>query len=454
MTMVEFMGSTDAFSWGMESDPALRSTVVTIFALDRSPDWDELVDRHRHLVRRLPMFRERIVPSPPPAPPRWELDPDFDLYWHLRRVNAPSPGSFDAVLECARQAEMADFDRARPLWESILVEGLEGGKAALVCKVHHALTDGVGGVQIAMILFDPRRPAPELEPAPELPRPPVLDGYRKAARYDLALATTAAHTVVRSGPKALLGAVRNPVTAVRTTAETAASVYRTVRPISRPGSRLMGERRLIRRLGVHEVPLAALKEAGRACGGTLNDAFLAGVTGGLRIYHDKHGAEVHDLHVTMPVSLRTEADPMGGNRITLMRFDLAVDVADPAERLSRIHRRAKELRSERSLPWTDVIAAGLNLMPRWYLASVLRHVDLVASDVPGIPVPVELCGAKVEMQYPFGPTIGAAVNITLMSYVDTCAIGINVDTGAVPDFEVFRDCIVAGFDEVLGLTAG
>src|SRR6185369_6036395 len=139
------------------------------------------------------------------------------------------------------------------------------------------------------------------------------------------------------------------------------------------------------------------------------------------------------------------------NRITLMRFDVPAGVVDPAQRIAEIHRRASNVRHERSLPYTQLIAGALNLMPRWYIGSILRHVDFVASDVPGIPVPVFLGGAPVRAQYAFGPTIGAAVNITLLTYVDVCSFGINVDTGAIPDYDVFRDCLVDGFDEVLAL---
>ena len=111
--------------------------------------------------------------------------------------------------------------------------------------------------------------------------------------------------------------------------------------------------------------------------------------------------------------------------------------------------RIRFVRGERSLPYTQLIAGALNLAPRRYIASILRHVDFLASDVPGIPVTVYLGGARLLTQYAFGPTIGAAVNVTLMSYVDVCTLGINVDTGAIPDPEVFRECLVEGFDEVL-----
>jgi diacylglycerol O-acyltransferase len=199
------------------------------------------------------------------------------------------------------------------------------------------------------------------------------------------------------------------------------------------------------------VPMPQLREAAHRGGGALNDAFVAGVAGGLRRYHEKHGVAVGDLHLTMPISLRTDTDPVGGNRITLMRFDVPVGIVDPAQRISEIHKHADAVRHEPSLSYTQAIAGVLNLMPRWYIGSVLRHVDFVASDVPGLPIRVYLGGAPVEIQYAFGPTIGAAVNVTLLTYVDTCALGINVDTAAIPDCEVFHDALVAGFDEVLAL---
>ncbi|MDO9497935.1 MAG: wax ester/triacylglycerol synthase family O-acyltransferase [Nocardioides sp.] len=451
--MSEFMMNSDAFAWQMETDAALRSTVVSIVMLDQSPDWDVLVDRFERIVRAVPMFRQRVVETLAPVPPRWEFDPDFELDYHLRRVTAPAPGTFATVLEMARRAEMTEFDRARPLWETTLVDGLDDGAAALVTKLHHSLSDGVGAVQVAMILFDLSPESPDRGPLPVLAQPEArgaLDPLRYPARYDVALVEKATRLAVRS-PAVLLRAVRRPVASTRTAVEMAASVYRMVRPINHCGSPIMTQRRLIRRLGTHEVSLPALKSAGRLAGGTLNDAFMAGIAAGLRRYHSHHGVTVGDLHVTMPLSIRGDRDPVGGNRLTLMRFDLPVGLVDPAERIARIHDAVAAVRAEPSLPYTQAMAGALNLLPRWYLASVLRHVDFLASDVPGIPVPVYLGGARVTMQYPFGPTIGAGVNVTLMTYVDTCAMGINVDVGAIPDYDVFHECLVAGFEEVLAL---
>jgi len=451
------MSQTDAFTWAMESDPRLRSTVVTVILLDRTPDWDVVRSRFEVLANTLPIWRQRVVKSPPPAPPRWEEAPDFDVDFHLRRGTAPVPGNLDGVLEMARLAAMADFDRARPLWTATLIEGLEDGGAAVLCKFHHALTDGVGGVQIAMHLFDlTEQPRAIEEVATKTAHPEVhphgpLSEYVDVVRYDAGMVRKAVTGAVTKAPKLLLDTVRRPLKTAMSASELAGSVYRFARPVRSTGSPFMKQRSLVRRLGVHEVPLAALKEAAHRGGGSLNDAFVAGISGGLRRYHEHHGATVGDLHLTMPINIRHDGDAEGGNHITLARFDVPVGVADPAARISETRERTLKVRNERSTDYVQILAGAMNLMPRWYIGSMLRKVDFLASDVPGIPVPVYFAGAKVRIQYAFGPTIGSAVNVTLLTYVDTCALGIDVDTGAIPDFDVFHRCLVQGFDEVLAL---
>ncbi|ASR01585.1 wax ester/triacylglycerol synthase domain-containing protein [Gordonia rubripertincta] len=454
--MTEYMRNSDAFTWSMESDPRLRSTVVTVILLDRTPDWDAMRSRFETISADLPMFRERVVYSPLSAPPRWVPYPDFDLDFHIRRVRAPAPGTFDTVLEMARIAAMEDFDRARPLWKTTLVDGLTDGGAAVVCKFHHALTDGVGAIEIAMRLFDLTEESDHPPGTPDAITPPDGEAwwrdYLDSMRFDAERASNTVMELVKSVPGLAFDTIRHPIATAGDAVETAASVYRTVRPVNETGSSLVTDRSLVRHLDVHEVPLQQLRDAGHRGGGSLNDAFVAGVAGGLRLYHEKHGVEVGDLHLCMPVNLRTDDDAPGGNRITLMRFDVPVGEADPAQRIARIHRRTSRVREERSLPYTQLIAGAMNLMPRWYIGSVLRHVDFLCSDVPGIPVPLYLGGARMTAQYAFGPTIGAAVNVTLLSYIDTCELGIDVDTGAIGDVDVFHACLVDGFDEVLSLT--
>lgn len=353
----------------------------------------------------------------------------------------------------ARIAAMADFDRARPLWEVTLVDGLSDGGAALLCKLHHALTDGVGAVEIGTMLYD-RTETYEKRALSALPSQAVsssLARFRDGLLYEVGVFANGVSGVWNAAQATAARGIRQPVAAITSACATAASVYRTSRPMAGPRSPIMLGRSRSRRLATHQVSKDGLRRSGGTAGGTLNDAFLAAIAGGLRRYHEKHGVAVGDLTATMPISIRTPDDPLGGNRATLMRFAVPVGIVDPVERIRVIHDRTVRIRNEKSLAHTQLIAGALNLAPLWYVSSVLRNVDFVASDVPGIPIPVFMAGAAVRGQYAFSPTIGAAFNITLLSYVDTCALGVNVDSEAIPDFDVFMDCLIAGFDDVLAL---
>jgi len=200
-----------------------------------------------------------------------------------------------------------------------------------------------------------------------------------------------------------------------------------------------------------KVDLGDLKQAAASVGGTVNDAFVASVTGGLRRYHERHGASVGELRVTLPISIRKAEDPAAGNRITLERIEVPVGLADPAKRVRLTGLRCRSARDERALALTDAIAGTLNLLPSSVVGSMLKHIDFLASNVPGVNVPIYLVGVPVSGYFAFGPTTGSSVNVTLLSYCGTCCVGITVDTTAVRDHEVLVDCFREGFDEVLDL---
>jgi WS/DGAT/MGAT family acyltransferase len=233
----------------------------------------------------------------------------------------------------------------------------------------------------------------------------------------------------------------------------AGSVYRTAAPVPDTMSPVMRDRAMTRRLAMMEVPLAALRGAAKAVGGTVNDAFLTAVTGGLRRYHERHGATVDELRVILPINIRAADDREFGNRITLLRVRLPVGEADPVARMRMVHQVGEAARDEPSLLVTDAIAEGLNLLPTGYVGGMLKHIDFLASNVPGSPVPIYLAGAEVTGFFGFGPTIGSSFNITLVSHRGVCQMGINIDTSAVPDPDVLLDCLREGFDEVAGLGA-
>jgi WS/DGAT/MGAT family acyltransferase len=444
---------TDAFTFRMERDPLLRSTIVAVSLLDRSPDWDVLVERVERATLLAPSFREKVVAAPfGLAPPRWVIDHDFDLRWHLRRVGAPPPHDVAVVLEMARIAGMTAFDQARPMWEITLVDGLEGGQAALVMKVHHSLTDGLGGIQLAAHVVDLDRTPADLGPLPPVPDAPfhgAAEQLGEAIGFDLARSRDVARSVLGAVPDVAARLWRAPRDVVVEVGSTAASLARMVRPVTSTLSPVMTERRLQWRYQSLDVPLDDLKLAAKQVDGTVNDAFLAAVAGGLSRYHHRHGVPVERLRVTMPISIRRPDDPEGGNRISLVRFVLPTGVLDPLERMRSMGRIAAEQRRERALPLSNTIAGILNLLPVSVTGGMLKHIDFLASNVPGFADPVYIGGARVESFRAFGPTIGAAANVTLMSYRGTCHLGITTDVGAVPDADSFLECLEAGFDEIV-----
>jgi diacylglycerol O-acyltransferase len=447
----EFMRASDAFSWYQETDPAMRATIVGVAWLDGRPDWETLQNRLEAASRLVPRFRQRVEEPPARlAPPRWVIDENFDLSWHLRRVDAPAPHTPAEVLELARVEAMTGFDRARPLWVCTLVEHLGRDRAALILKVHHSLTDGQGAIKLAPLLFD-ATPSPVrrvLPPAPEPERGALmLSSLAYDVRRFAGLTAGAVKSTVPAGRR-LLG---DPLGVLRDIADTTRSIGQTVAPVFETLSPVMRARGPGRVFELVTVDLADLKAAARAANASVNDAFLAGVTGGLRRYHRQYGSRPGQLRVTMPISIRTESDPVASNRITLMRFPLPVAEPDPAARMARIRRSSRQARNQRSLGFTDAIAGGLNLLPTTVVAGLLKRVDFLASDVAGLPRAAWIAGAKVTAYCAFGPTMGCSANLTLLSYAGACHIGVNLDSSAVPDAGDFAECLREGFGEVVAL---
>ncbi len=451
------MSDSDALMWTIEKDPMLRSTITAVLVLDRAPDAAHL----RHLLERgtrlVPRMRQRVRSNPlSVAPPRWEVDPHFDLDYHLRTVRAGGARDLRAVLDLAEPMAMQGFDRARPLWEMVVVEDLADGGAAVVMKIHHAITDGVGAVQIALVLFELTRDAPDAD----LPDAPVaavmgqlqrfIDAFEHEGRRNLGIAKRlpdAAASAATSG-------VTDPVGTVRRFSETAASIARLAAPANVPLSPVMTGRSLSVHFDTVTVGLDEAKAAARAAGGRLNDAFLAATTAGLRRYHEALGQPVAALRISMPINLRDadEADATGNN-FAPARFLIPTDLTDPVEAMGTMRTLVAEQRAEPALAVVEPLARILNRLPTsmatGLFGTMLKGVDLVASNVPGAPIELFTSGARVQSMFALGPMAGAAVNVTLLSYLGDLHIGINLDPAAVTDPELFVRCYREGWDEVL-----
>jgi WS/DGAT/MGAT family acyltransferase len=442
------MSDADALMWTIEKDPLLRSTITAVAVLDRAPDRERLTESLLRATLLVPRLRQRVVSNAYSiAPPRWEVDPNFDLSYHVRWIRAPHDGTLRDLLDLAQPIAMQGFDRARPLWEFVIVEGLADGKAGLVMKVHHAITDGVGAVKIAMHLFDIERDvALDRGPMPDEPEVHVMNQLERVL------------DAIDHERRRQTGIIRRSVSAAtsvsaRQVRDTLASVGRMLAPATKPLSPLMTGRSLSVHFDTITVPLAELKTAAKKADGKLNDAFVAGIAGGMRRYHQHHNVDLEALRMTMPINIRNdETADLAGNQFAPARFAVPMTIDDPLERMRATRELVAQQRAEPALSLAEPLAGILYRLPTTVttgvFGSLLRGIDFVTSNVPGVPIPVYLGGALMEAQFAFGPMSGAATNITLLSYLDEVQIAVNSDPAAIPDPDVFISCLNEGLDEV------
>ena len=450
------MSDQDALMWAIEKDPLLRSTITSVSLMSHAPDRDRFTATIDRATREIPRLRQRVMSAPfNLAPPQFAIDPNFDLNYHLRWMKAPGDGSLRAVLDYAAPFAMSGFDRARPLWEFVILEDMDDGRAALVQKIHHSLTDGVGAMKLSMAFLDTEPNPPARGPLPEPPgveRPSFSEMLQDATGHNV---RRALGTLSRM-PATIIDMARAPVATGRGLIGLALSTARMMRPVSQPLSPIMDGRSLSVRFDVINASLPALKGASKLADGRLNDAFVAGVAGGLRRYHDKHGAEVDELRMTMPINIRPGGDEVvAGNQFVPARFSFPISIADPVDRMRALNELVAVQRAEPALGIVEPIAGVLNRLPTGIttniFGSMLKAIDVVTSNVPGAPMPIYIGGARLIANYGFGPLSGAASNITLLSYCDDIHIAVSTDPAAVPDPDLYAECLREGLDEIQSL---
>ena len=447
--------------WLVEKDPILRSTIVAVALFDRPPDFDRLRARIDRATCLIPRFRQRVQ-SPPfrLGPPRWSVEDTFDLDFHLRRMRLPAPGTERTLLDALQPMASAGFDRARPLWEFTLIEGLYDAdgteRAAFAMKVHHSVTDGVGGMSLLALLVDLTVDADEPRDTPAAPAPEPMDAIAlvresvgHSSRRALGMARRAPGTVAN----ATITTLRHPLRTSSDVLRTATSIGRMLAPATEPMSPVMRTRGLGRRLDTFDLSLDDLRRCAKRTEGSVNDVFVAAVIGGLHRYHGGHGDCPDALRMTLPINLRREGDDSAGNHFAPARFAVPAAITDPHERVQAVRSLVQQWRGEPALQLTGQLAGVLNRLPTATTTSLfggmLKCCDFVATNVPGAPVPVYAAGALVERMYAFAPPAGAAVNVSLISHCDVCCIGVVTDTTAVPDAGVLLACLRAGFEEML-----
>ena len=450
------LSAWEALMWRTDGDHRTRSTGVMVELLDTEPDWDRLVAAHDRFTQQVPRLRERIVePVVSVVAPAWSPDPHFDLAYHLQRVRLPGDGSMAELHALAAQFAARPLDPERPPWEALLVLGVAGGQAAYLFKPHHSLSDGIGLLQLLDLAHGHSR---EPGPADDVPIP---EPRRKETPEGLLVNRLAGKAVSAPG-SALREAFRvagrfagDPIGTTTDAVKFAMSLRRVLTPPDTPHSPALTGGGSGYRLDTFDVAFDDLKASGRAAGGSVNDAFLAALLGGVRRYHEKLSLTVDSIPVAIPVSLRTDTDPMGANKFAGARFVAPVGEPDPKTRIAAIHDLIADARLEPALGFLDLIAPVVSRLPGIVLTRIAGEMtglsDLQASNLGAIGRPLYLAGARVTRVYPMGPRPGIPAMVAMLTYEGTCCIAVNFDPEAIADAAAFSTCLREGFEEVTAL---
>jgi WS/DGAT/MGAT family acyltransferase len=459
------MSDVEALMWNLEKDPALASSFANVTILEHAPDVVRLRRRLALALEVIPRLHQRVMPGVGRfAPPEWRDDPDVDLEYHIRHIALPPPGTDRDLFDLAAVLAQVPFDRTRPLWEFTVIDGLAGGRAALLQKIHHTVTDGQGGVRMSAQFLDVTPDAPDPEPSPRVP--PPIDAARDPSEDEPAdnFITTAIETTTHNvrrglgiarraageGANLAMHPDRIPVIGIEAAA-TVQSVVRQAALSDTARSPLWTERSLHRRFEVLRVNLDDAKRASKSLGGGVNDFFVAGAAGAAGAYHRAKGIDVDELRISMPVSTRSDKS-MGGNAFTPARALVPVG-KDPVERFDAIRQRLGVTKEERALNLAGAMAGVMNLLPTSVVVRLARQqvhtVDFATSNVRGAPFDLYIAGAKIEANYPMGPVGGTAFNLTTLSSAGWLDMGLNIDTAAVDDPELLRVSLIDAYAELL-----
>jgi diacylglycerol O-acyltransferase / wax synthase len=431
-----------------------------------APAFEDFADHVRGRLHLVPRYRQKLATPPlETGRPLWVDDPDFNLEYHVRHTALPPPGTEDQLFLLASRIASQQLDRSKPLWENWLVEGLDGDRFALISKTHHALVDGISGVDLASVLFDVE-PEPEAAPAeatelePWRPEPEpspadlLLAGARGAVSASASLLTRT--LVAASRPASSLQLARDVLEGL------GELVWAGLNPA--PETPLNVEIGPHRRYAVVRQQLADYKEIKDALGGTVNDVVLTVVSGALGQWLRSRGVRTEGLEMRalVPVSVRTK-DQRGhlGNQLTVMRAPLPIYIDDPVSRLRFIRAAMNGLKESKQAVGAATLAAVNNLAPPTILAQAsrlnfsTRLFNLLVTNIPGPQLPLYLLGRRLEDLFPvaFLPE-NHALAVAIMSYNGGLDYGLLGDYDAMADIDVVADGIEASLAELLAAARG
>ena len=415
------------------------------------------VDAYRRAIAailpRVPGYRQKLQWIPVVGHPVWVDDPNFNLDYHIRHNSLPRPGSIEQLKRLSARIMAQPLDHSKPLWESWVVEGLEGERFAIITKLHHCMIDGSSGQDLAQIIMsrDPDHRVPESVPR-YLPRP-APSGREllrdEMSRYlGLPLRGLSGLRRAAGEPRLELGARLQAFRrALRATSDS---------PSKTPLNDKIGPHRCFDWL---DMPLADVKAVRKALGCTVNDIVLATVTGAVRDFLTRRCANVDalDFRIAAPVSIRGEGERGKlGTRVSQWYVPVPLEESDPVARVERIRQVTRELKESKQALDADVIMAVVEWTPTVLLtlagraASGSLPYNLMVTNVPGPQFPLYLLGAKMVAQYAQVPLAeSTALGVALVSYDGKLCWGFNADYELVPDLEFFVKGVDASFQELV-----
>jgi WS/DGAT/MGAT family acyltransferase len=420
------------------------------------PRYVDLVEHIRGRLGQVPRFRQRLVIPPLEAGrPLWADDVNFNLTYHIRHTGLPDPGGEEELKRLAARVFSQQLDRSKPLWELWLVQNLERDRFAILTKTHHAMVDGISGVDIGTVLFDLEsvpKPAEDRDDWSPKPQPSTIDLMTRAA-------SDAAATPVKLAERAI-DAVRNPETTARRIAEALEGVGEVVGAFADPAPDVP----LNQEIGPHRrfvwarSELATFKMIKDALGGTVNDVVLAVVTGALRDWLHGRGIRTEglELRALVPVSIRTE-DERGnlGNKIAAMRGPLPVYLEDPVRRLRVVTEEMQGLKRSKQALGAEMISRFNDFAPPTLLAQAsrvnfsTRLFNLIVTNVPGPQLPLYVLGREMEEVIPvaFLPQ-NHGLAIAIMSYNGRIDFGLLADYDTIDDVDLIAEGISRSLGEL------
>ncbi|HEY0319120.1 MAG TPA: wax ester/triacylglycerol synthase family O-acyltransferase [Solirubrobacterales bacterium] len=417
------------------------------------PRYTDLVEHVRGRLHMVPRFRQKIVVPPLEAGrPLWVDDVNFNLTYHIRHTALPEPGGEEQLKRLAGRVFSQQLDRSKPLWELWLAQGLERDRFAILTKTHHAMVDGVSGVDLGTVLFELEPNAEPLEVRAEWVPQPEPGTTELLARG----ITDAVAAPVKIAERAV-EAVRHPETTARKAVEALEGLSEVLSAFADPAPDVP----LNQPIGPHRryvwarSELATFKRIKDALGGTVNDVVLAVVTGSVRSWLHRRGTRTEglELRALVPVSIRGE-DEHGnlGNRIALMRGPLPVYVEDPVRRLHVISEEMAGLKRSKQALGAEVISRFNDFAPPTLLAQAsrinftTRLFNLIVTNVPGPQLPLYVLGRELEEVFPvaFLPE-NHALAVAIMSYNGKVGFGLLADYDSMEDVEA----VAAGINESL-----